>query len=94
MGPGGGQEVGPAIPLPAAEGPGPGRATGGTRRPGRPRQRSYDGPGRAAPWAVAARDGDIDAEGRPRYHFHQLVRLTAVTETTGRDADRQLTATG
>ncbi|WP_328781597.1 helix-turn-helix domain-containing protein [Streptomyces canus] len=36
----------------------------------------------------------IDAEGRPRYRFHELVRLAALTETAGRTADRRLTAAG
>lgn len=40
----------------------------------------------------------IDAEGRPRYRFHALVRLAALTETAGHDpdrsTDRSLTAAG
>ena len=36
----------------------------------------------------------IDAEGCPRYRFHELVRLAAATETAGRDTDRRLTAAG
>ncbi|MFF0079813.1 hypothetical protein ACFYR1_08930 [Streptomyces canus] len=36
----------------------------------------------------------IDAEGRPRYRFRELVRLATLTETAGRTADRRLTAAG
>ncbi|KQW16330.1 hypothetical protein [Streptomyces sp. Root369] len=36
----------------------------------------------------------IDAEGRPRYRFHEPVRLATLTETAGRTADRRLTAAG